>query len=134
MMGELRVLRLSAIDFAFDILCAAVALGAGLAIHYMRGPAVRRPAWPIGLAHGVIGAAGLAILIFALRRGLPPSAAGTTGFAPAAAALLALALVFGLVLAYAAARRRRPAGLLVAIHASLAIAGFVVLWTVVSLG
>ena len=74
------------------------------------------------------------MLLVALRRGLPPSAAGTTGFAPAAAILLGFALAAGLLIAVATYRRRRPAGLLVAIHVSLAVAGFVVLWTVMSLG
>jgi hypothetical protein len=83
--------------------------------------------------HGTLGAAGLAVLLFALNRGLPRSATGTTGFGPAAALLLGLALAAGLAIAFAAVRQRRPAGLLVAIHASLAVAGFVVLWTLVSL-
>ena len=47
------------------------------------------------------------------------------------ALLLGIALLLGLVIGL---RRRRPAGVLVAVHASMAIAGFVVLWTVVSLG
>jgi hypothetical protein len=112
----------------------AVAAGGGLAVAFLRGPAAPRPPWPIAAAHGAIGTAGLALLLVALGRGAPPSTAGTTGFGPAAALLFALALAFGLAIAIAAVRRRRPAGLLVAIHASLAVAGFVVLWTVVSLG
>jgi hypothetical protein len=121
-------------DFAFALLCITVAIGAGLAIHYLRGAALRRPPWPIALVHAVLGAAGLTILVLALRRGLPPSDAGTTGFGPAAAVLIGLALALGLVIARAAWRGRRPAGILVAIHAGLAFAGFVVLWTLVSLG
>jgi hypothetical protein len=117
---------------AFVILCAAVAIGAGLAIQYLRGAGARRPPWPIALVHGVLGAAGLAIFLAVLQRGLPTSAAGTAGFGPAAAALIGLALLLGLVIARAA--RRRPPGILVAIHASVAIAGFVVLWTLVSFG
>jgi hypothetical protein len=115
---------------AFYVLCAAVALGCILAIPYLRGEAIRLP-WPAGAAHGTVGAAGLAMLVLVLCRGLPPSAMGTAGFAPAAAVFIALALVLGLIIAL---WRRRPHGVLVAIHASLAVAGFVVLWTVVSLG
>jgi hypothetical protein len=114
---------------AFYTLCAAAALGAGLAVPYLRGSA--SPPWPLGLVHGALGAAGLVALLFVLRHGLPPSAMGTAGFAPAAASLLAIALLLGLVIGL---KRRRPAGVLVAVHASVAIAGFVVLWTVVSLG
>ena len=118
------------VDFAFAILCVAVAIGAALAIRYLYRPSLRAP-WPIPLAHGALGAAGLAVLLLVLRKGLPPSSAGTAGFGPTAAALLALALALGLAIGLS---RRRPPGLLVAIHAGLAIAGFVVLWTLVSLG
>jgi LPXTG-motif cell wall-anchored protein len=69
--------------------------------------------------------------LLVLRNGLPPSAMGTTGFVPAAAMLLGIALLLGLVIGLR--RRRRPPGALVAVHASVAIAGFVVLWAVVSL-
>jgi hypothetical protein len=118
------------LPLAFYLCCAAVAIGAGLAFPYFRGAGRRLP-WPIGAAHGALGTAGLTALLFVLRNGLPPSAMGTTGFAPAAAVLLGIALLLGLVIGL---RRRRPAGVLVAVHASVAIAGFVVLWTVVSLG
>lgn len=121
------------INLAFYLCCAAVALGAGLAVHFLRGPALRRPPWPLPLAHGALGAAGLAALILALRRGLPASPWGTAGFGPAANVLLALALALGLAIALVG-WRRRPPGLLVAVHASIAVAGFVVLWTLVSLG
>jgi hypothetical protein len=112
----------------------AVAIGAGLAIQYLRGAGARRAPWPIPLVHGALGATGLAILLVVLDRGLPSSATGTTGFGPAAAVLISLALLLGLVIARAAWRRRRPAGVIVAIHASVAIAGFVVLWTLIGVG
>jgi hypothetical protein len=118
------------ISTAFYILCAAVVIGTVLAIPYLRGASNRSP-WPIGVAHGALGTAGLAALLPVLRRGLPPSAMGTAGLVSAAAMLLGGALLLGLVIGL---RRRRPAGVLVAVHASVAIAGFVVLWTVVSLG
>ena len=86
--------------------------------------------WPIRVAHGVVGTAGLAALFGALYRGLPPSAMGTAGFGLAAAVFIGLALVLGLATALF---RVRPAGALVAFHAGLAIVGFVGLWTVVSL-
>jgi len=65
---------------------------------------------------------------------LPPSATGTTGFGPAAAVLVSVALMLGLAIAHAAWRRRRPAGVLVGIHVSVAVAGFVVLWALLGLG
>jgi hypothetical protein len=118
------------IDVAFWFLCAAVAIGAGLALPYLRG-APRRPPWSIGIVHGALGTAGFTVFLLVLRSGLPPSAMGTAGFGLAAAVLLAIALLLGLVIGL---RRRRPPSVLVAVHASVAIAGFVVLWTVVSLG
>jgi hypothetical protein len=120
----------SNLSWAFYILCAAVALGGALALPYLRVTARRLP-WPIRLAHGVLGVAGLATLFWALYRGLPPSAMGIAGFGPASAVFIGLALILGLAIALF---RVRPTGVLVAFHAGLAIAGFVVLWTVVSLG
>ena len=117
------------LTLAFYLLGAAVVIGAGLAFPYLRGIDSRRLPWPVGVAHGTLGAAGLAALLLVLRNGLPPSTMGTTGFGPAAAAFLALALILGLAIALL---RVRPAGVLVAFHASLAIIGFVVLWTLVS--
>jgi hypothetical protein len=116
------------LKLAFYLCGTAVVIGAGLAFPYLRG-AARRVPWPIGVAHGALGAAGLAALLLVLRDGLPPSAMGTTGFAPAAAVLLGIALLLGLMIGL---KRSRPAGVLVAVHASVAIAGFVVLWTLVS--
>ena len=118
------------LDLAFWALGAAVLFGAGLALPYLHS-GLRRPPWPVRLAHGGLGTMGLALLLLALHRGLPPSTMGTTGFGPAAAVFFALALVLGLALAVF---RVRPAGVLVAFHAGLAIAGFVVLWTLLSLG
>lgn len=115
---------------AFWVLAAAVLLGGALVLPYLQS-GLRRLHWPIRLAHGLLGAAGLAFLLLALYRGLPPSAAGTAGFAPAAAVFVALALVLGAAMGLF---RERPPGVLVVFHAGLAIAGAVVLWTVVSLG
>jgi hypothetical protein len=122
-------LNMTDMGTAFYLCCAAVTLGCVLAVPYLRG-AARRVPWPIGVVHGALGGAGLAALLLMLRNGLPPSAMGTTGFVPAAAMLLGIALLLGLVIGLT---RRRPPGALVAVHASVAIAGFVVLWAVVSL-
>ena len=122
------------LQLAFAVLCAAVLTGSVLAFLYARHAqpsAARKAASPI---HGALGAAGLVALVLALLRGLPPSRMGTAGFAPTAAALLAAALCLGLVLALVTWRRRRPAGALVGVHASFAIAGFVLLLALVALG
>jgi hypothetical protein len=74
------------------------------------------------------------VLVAALWQGVPVSGMGTVGFGPGAAVLFALALALGILIALASFGRRRPAATLVAVHASLAIAGLVVLWVLVSLG
>lgn len=122
------------VTLAFIILSVAAALGALLAIPFLRGKEVRRGHWVPTLAHGGLGAAGLAVLVAALWHGVPASGMGTAGFGPGAAVLLALALALGISIALASFRRRRPASTLVAVHASLAIAGIVVLWALVSVG
>ena len=118
------------LNLAFWVLVGAVAVGGALALPYLH-KGLRRLPWPLRLLHGGLGAAGLAALLLALHRGLPPSAMGTTGFGQAAAVLFALALVLGLAIALF---RVRPPGVLIAFHAGLAIAGSVVLWTLVALG
>ena len=118
---------------AFDVVIAGAVLGAGLAILYLRGAAAA-PHLALRLIHGVLGAAGLAVLVVVLRRGLPPAVNGTAGFGAITAAFLGLALAFGLLIAFVGWRGRRPGGLLVATHASLAIAGVVMLVTLVALG
>jgi hypothetical protein len=121
------------LGLAFGLLCIAAAVGAGLAIRYLRGKRPRPLAAVIAIAHGVVGAASLAALTLALRRGLPPPAMGTAGFGVAAAALLGLALAFGFLLAHVSWRRRRPPGLIIATHASLAIAALMLLLALVAL-
>ncbi|MGH7093816.1 MAG: hypothetical protein ACREFB_09815, partial [Stellaceae bacterium] len=94
---------------ALGIAALAALLGAVLVLPFLRGKATRRAPWPVVAVHGAIGATGLAVLLLALRRGLPPSTTGTAGFGPAAALLLAIALLHGLAIAGASLLRRRPA-------------------------
>ena len=117
---------------AFALLCGAALFGAALAICYLAQTCRAQPA-VVPAAHGLAGAAGLAVLLLALHRGLPHTSLGTGGFGPIAAVLLALALAVGLATAPAAWRRRRPSGALVAAHAGLAIVGLVMLLTLVAL-
>jgi len=75
-----------------------------------------------GLAHGGVGAAGLAILLLALRG--PPRGveSGVGSFGLASAVLLVAALLTGAVLL---ALRRKTA--VMVIHAAIAITGYVLL-------
>lgn len=121
------------LDLAFGLLCAAALLGGALAALYLRGPRAKRPTASLPAAHGVLGAAALAALTLALRRGVPETAMGLSGFGRTAAGLLIAALLFGLLLARATWHGRRPNELLVGTHAGLAIAGFVLVLALVAL-
>lgn len=110
------------------------AVGALLAIPFLRGRDVRRAHWAVTLGHGALGTAGLAVLVAALWQGVPASRMGTAGFGTTAALLLVLALALGVLIALISFGRRRPGAALIAVHASLAIAGIVVLWALVSVG
>ncbi len=124
------------INLAFGILAAAALFGAVLAILYARGPDAR----PIGRAapaiHAMIGVAGLIVLVAALRAG--PSAVavrmGMANFGIFAAVLIALAFLIGLVIAAYVWRWKRPGGVLIGAHATLAVAGVTLLLVMVALG
>jgi hypothetical protein len=84
--------------------------------------------------HAALGVASIIALRIALRRGLPQIGMGTSGFGQAATVLLALALAFGLRLAWLGWRGRRPSELLVGTHALCAIVGLVLVLSLVALG
>ena len=92
------------------------------------------PPWPLGALHGLIALAGLGLLALALRgppRGLDQ---GTGSFGTIAAALIALAALVGLMQLAARLRKKRLPGVLIGVHATLAISGFVVLLAYVLAG
>jgi hypothetical protein len=116
---------------AFIILGLAALLGSALAILHLRAPAGAAASWPVpwpvAALHGLLGVGGLACLLFALRgppRGL---AQGTASFDAIAATLFALAALAGGGIFAAHLRKRRPAGALIGLHATLAVSGFVIL-------
>jgi hypothetical protein len=88
-----------------------------------------RPPLIAGIAHGVVGAAGLAILLLALRGPARGVGAGVGSFGTIAAVLFAAALLsgVGLLLLY-------RKGIVIAIHAGIAISGYVLLLAWSSLG
>ena len=98
-----------------------------MALWHLR--AASRPPLIAGIAHGTIGAAGLAILLLSLRG--PPRGVdtGVGSFGTIAAILFAAALLTG-----AALLLLRRKGTVMAIHAGLAITGFVLLLAWNSLG
>jgi hypothetical protein len=115
---------------AFGLLSLAVLAGLGLIALHARP---RRPHWAIGAAHGTVGATGLAVLVAAAATGAPHgAAAGAGGFDWTASALLGLALLAGLAIPLTAWRARGLTGLALALHASIAIIGYVILIAYVS--
>jgi hypothetical protein len=80
------------------------------------------PPLAVGIAHGGVGAAGLAILLFALRGPARGVEAGVGSFGLASAMLFAGAVLTGAVLLLL--RRKK---VVMAIHAGIAISGYVLL-------
>lgn len=114
------------LHLAFIVLLIAGAFGGGLAVWHLR-PQAAPPPWALGAVHGVVGSVGLVLLLLALRGPPRGAAAGVAGFGKAAAAVLTIALIAGLAALATHLRRRAIGGLFIAIHASMAIGGIVVL-------
>jgi hypothetical protein len=112
---------------AFASLAAAVALGSALAVIHMRGRTAAAIPWPLGAAHGLLGIAGLTCLLLSLRgppRGLDQ---GVASFGAISAGLIALAALAGGGILFMHVVKKRRAGSLIALHATLAVTGFVIL-------
>ena len=111
---------------AFVILGVAVLLGSVLALLHLREGAAAPP-WPLGALHGLLAVGGLGGLVLAL--GGPPRGLdqGTASFGAIAVALFVLAAVAGAGLFTARLRKRRLPAMLIGIHATFAVGGFVVL-------
>ena len=116
------------------MLSAAVLAGVVLALLHLRATSTaQRSHWIAGLAHGLVGTAGLALLPFALRG--PPRGVltGVSSFGVQAAVLLGGALLAGIAVAVLARRRSRATSLTIVVHALLAITGYVMLIAYASL-
>ena len=119
---------------SFAVLTAAALLGIVLAAGHLgagRVAAIPGPAWVL---HGLLGIAGFAALLLALRG--PPRGVtmGVSGFGRFAAVLVAAALLVGLTILRQRLRRRWISTLTLGVHATLAIAGVVVLAGYVLIG
>jgi hypothetical protein len=103
-----------------------VLLGAALAIVGMRAP-LAKPSRVLTALHGACATIGIVALLLALRGPARGAATGTQSFGLVAAILLLLAALIGIVGIVLHARRARFPGGVVGAHASIAIAGYVVL-------
>lgn len=134
------------LDAAFIALLLAGAIGATLAALFLRQGEAESDAAPAsmraeatGILHGTLGAVGVLLLLVAMQDGAVHAAVGLAGFPAIASWLLGLALLAGLAVLGASVadpegRRRGRRGILIAIHASLAISGLVVLLALIGLG
>lgn len=108
------------------LLTLAVLAGSLLAVLHMRENAPL-PAWSWAVLHGLAAVSGLVLLALSLGGPARGAAQGTAGFGAGAAAVLALAALFGVMLLSARVRRGQVPGALIAVHAMIAVSGFVVL-------
>jgi hypothetical protein len=119
---------------AFVILTAVVLLGAGLAGLHLRTEGRAVAPWSLAALHGLLAIGGLSCLALALRgppRGLDQ---GTASFGIISVTLITLAALVGVGLLAAHVFKRRVPGIMIGIHATLAVSGFVVLAAYVFVG
>jgi hypothetical protein len=110
------------------VLCVAALAGLTLAMLHGSLPDGRRVPWAAGIAHGAVGAAGLALLALGLWRSPVHGAQqGATTFGPLALALICGTLLLGAAPVLARLRKRRPPIMALGLHATLAVMGIVLL-------
>ena len=111
------------LDAAFWILGATVAAGLAISCFYLLERPIRGLARWASIGHGLLGVAGSMLFFASMAAGAPDR----SGMGQVAAGLLIGALTGAAVVILAQVRRRRPSGLVVALHATLGVAGYVVL-------
>ena len=111
------------LDAAFWILGITVAGGLAIGCFYLLERPIRGLARWVSVGHGLLGVAG-SVLFFAVMAAGPPDKGG---MGQVATSLLIGALAGAAVVVLAQVRRRRPSSLVVALHATLGAAGYVVL-------
>ena len=109
---------------SFGLLLITALFGGVLAaLHQRQTP----PSWQLGALHGGLGSIGFVALLLALRGPPRGVAMGVGAFGQIAALLLAMALIAGIAIMIARLRDRRVPGLVIGIHATIAISGVVIL-------
>jgi hypothetical protein len=118
---------------AFVILAVAVLLGSVLAVLHLQTEG-STPPWSLAALHGLLAIGGLICLALALRgppRGLDQ---GVASFGIIATLLITLAALIGVALLAKRIFKTRIAGIMIGIHATLAVSGFVILAAYVLVG
>ena len=114
------------ITLAVWLWAIAVAIGAVMALRFLGERQLASRA--VAAVHGTLGAAGLAALLVALATGNGAgNRYGTAAFGPAAAVLATVAVIIGLTIALRGRSRPRGPGLLIGIHATVAVTAAVLL-------
>ena len=120
---------------SFILLGTALALGSTLAVLRPRTEGAAAPFWLLSGLHGFFALGGFGCLLLAAlggpERGLKT---GTASFGAVAVVLIALAAVAGGGMLVLRLRKRRITGLLVGVHATLAVSGFVLLTAYIFVG
>jgi hypothetical protein len=112
---------------AFIIIAIVVLLGAVLGALHLQTEGRASPPWLLAALHGLLGIGGLGCLVFALCGPARRLDQATGSFGIIAVALIALASLLGISFMVTRQRKGRPAGILIGIHATLAVSGFVIL-------
>jgi hypothetical protein len=116
------------LTLAVEILGAGGVIGMTLAVIALMAPA-KPPARILASLHGLLVIAGYAVLIDALMTEPPRGAmTGTQSFGLVAAVALGIAITLGIASLVLHRRRRRMPGVAIGIHASVAVAGYVMLF------
>jgi hypothetical protein len=114
------------LSLSFGVLLIVGLLGSALAAMHLRvGGAPPRGLF--GALHGLLGAIGFAMLLLALRGPTRGAAMGVAAFGRIAAALLAIALIAGVGILILRLRHQPMTGLMIGIHATIAVGGIVIL-------
>ncbi len=119
---------------AFFILAVAVLLGSVLAGLHLQTEGRARAPWRLAGPHGLLGISGLCCLALALRGPPQELAQGTTFFGTTAATLITMAALVGVALLAARIFKTRIPEIMIGIHATLAVSGFVILAAYVFVG
>jgi hypothetical protein len=116
----------SSLSIAVLAFTVVVLLGGALAIQILRRP-TQAPPRVLAWLHGIAALMSYGVLLVALMGPARGAATGTQSFGLVAALLLLFAALIGIVsLALHLFRRRMP-GIVIGIHASVAIFGYVIL-------
>lgn len=111
------------LDAAFWILGFTVAAGLAIGCFYLQERPIRSSARLLSVGHGLLGVTGSTLFFVSMVAG----ASDGNGMGQVAMSLLVGTLIGAAVVVFAQLRRRRPSGLVVALHATLGVAGYVIL-------